>query len=113
MSFGFDYDFSTNALNPAPELPRFLEPVRAQAARWLGVSPTDIRHALVAEYQPGTALGWHRDAPQFGQVCGVSLASSCRMRFRRFPPRKERKSALSLELAPRSAYVLRDDARWR
>jgi alkylated DNA repair dioxygenase AlkB len=114
VSFGYDYDFSTNALNPAPELPGFLEPVRERAAGWLGVAPREIRHALVAEYRPGTALGWHRDAPQFELVCGISLASSCRMRFRPFPPRQDRsRSVLSLDLAPRSGYVLRGDARWR
>ena len=36
-----------------------------------------------------------------------------RMRFRPYPPRNDRKSVLSLELAPRSAYILRGDARWR
>lgn len=113
MSFGLDYDFSSNELAPAAELPGFLDALRTRAAGWLGVASDRIRHALVSEYQPGTALGWHRDVPQFELVCGISLASSCRMRFRPFPPRKDRKSALALELAPRSAYVLRGDARWR
>jgi alkylated DNA repair dioxygenase AlkB len=35
------------------------------------------------------------------------------MRFRPYPPRGRAKDVLSIELAPRSAYVLRDDARWR
>jgi alkylated DNA repair dioxygenase AlkB len=94
-------------------LPEFLGPVRQRAAAWLGVRPEHIRHALIAEYRPGTALGWHRDVPSFELVCGISLAAACRMRFRPFPPRNDRKSILSLELAPRSAYILRDDARWR
>jgi len=94
-------------------LPEFLAPVRERAAAWLGVRPEDIRHALIAEYRPGTALGWHRDVPDFERVCGVSLAAACRMRFRPFPPKNDRKSILSLELAPRSAYILADDARWR
>ena len=94
-------------------MPEFLAPVRERAAAWLGVRPEDIRHALIAEYRPGTALGWHRDVPDFERVCGVSLAAACRMRFRPFPPKNDRKSILSLELAPRSAYILADDARWR
>ena len=84
-----------------------------RAAAWLAVPPEKIKHALIAEYRPGTALGWHRDVPDFELVCGISLAAGARMRFRPFPPTKDRKSVLSLELAPRSAYVLRGDARWR
>ncbi|MEO7336864.1 MAG: 2OG-Fe(II) oxygenase, partial [Caldimonas sp.] len=37
----------------------------------------------------------------------------CRMRMRRYPPIAPKKAdVLSVELAPRSAYVLRDAARW-
>jgi alkylated DNA repair dioxygenase AlkB len=35
------------------------------------------------------------------------------MRLRPYPPKKgERKDVLSLELEPRSAYFMRDEARW-
>jgi len=94
-------------------LPDFLRPLRERVAAWLGVPPGELAQCLVAEYRPGTALGWHRDVPDFERVCGLSLAASCRMRFRPFPPTKNRKSVLSLDLAPRSAYILRGDARWR
>jgi alkylated DNA repair dioxygenase AlkB len=112
-SFGFEYDFSYNTVHPAAPIPGFLDSVKNRVAAWLGVAPHEIRHALVAEYRPGTALGWHRDVPNFELVCGVSLAAAARMRFRPFPPAKDRKSVLSLELARRSAYILRGDARWR
>lgn len=85
----------------------------AKVAAWLGVPAARLKHVLIAEYRPGTALGWHRDVPDFELVCSVSLGGGCRMRFRPFPPTRNRKEVLSLELAPRSAYVLRDDARWR
>jgi len=70
--------------------------------------------AVVAEYRPGTQLGWHRDVPQFGVVAGVSLGSPARMRLRPWPHATHTQTrALVLELAPRSAYVIRDDARWK
>jgi alkylated DNA repair dioxygenase AlkB len=97
----------------APVLPGFLRPLQAKVAAWLDVSPAQLGHALVAEYQAGTALGWHRDVPDFELVCGVSLGASCRMRFRPFPPTRDRRRVLSLELAPRSAYILRGAARWK
>jgi alkylated DNA repair dioxygenase AlkB len=68
-------------------------------------------HALVTEYRPGTELGWHRDVPEFELVVGISLAAPCRMRFRAFPVRKHAK-VFSLDLEPRSLYVLRDEIRW-
>jgi alkylated DNA repair dioxygenase AlkB len=112
-SFGSTYDFSSNARQAAPDPPPFLKPLQAKVAAWLGVELPELNHLLIAEYRPGSALGWHRDVPDFELVCGISLAAACRMRFRPFPPGKERNRVLSLELAPRSAYVLRGDARWR
>ena len=67
---------------------------------------------LINEYRIGTPLGWHRDSPEFNLVAGVSLGAACRMRFRPFPPRRGG-PVLSLDLAPRSAYQLCGDVRWR
>lgn len=110
-SFGAGYDFDANELTPAPELAPFLVPLRDKAAAWAGVQPEALGYALVAEYRPGTQLGWHRDVPQFETVVGISLASACVMRFRRYPPRP-RAPISTLDLEPRSAYVLKDEARW-
>jgi alkylated DNA repair dioxygenase AlkB len=110
-SFGAGYDFVEQELTPAPTIAPFLLPLRDKAARWAGLAPEALGYALVAEYRPGTQLGWHRDVPQFERVVGVSLGSVATMRFRRYPP-KPRAKILTLELQPRSAYVLRDEARW-
>jgi alkylated DNA repair dioxygenase AlkB len=113
-SFGGQYDFSKNVLEDAPELPPSLHPLRAKVARWLEIAPEQFAHVLVAQYRPGTPLGWHRDVAQFELVVGVSLAGWARMRFRPYPLRaNKREGVFALELAPRSAYILRDDARWR
>ena len=99
-------------MKSAAALPEFLFPLREKAARWAGVAPEDFAHGLVTEYRPGTQLGWHRDTPEFGLVVGVSLAGAARMRFRPWPARKGGKS-YALDLQPRSAYILRDEARWK
>jgi alkylated DNA repair dioxygenase AlkB len=112
-SFGREYDFSHRKLLPGAPLPDFLLPLRDKVAAWQRVPAAEFHHALVTEYRPGTALGWHRDTPEFGIVVGISLANPARMRLRPYPPKKGRDPrALALELAPRSAYVFRDDARW-
>lgn len=91
-------------------IPDFLQPLRAKVAGWTGLPAQEFRHALVNEYRPGTPLGWHRDAPAYGRVAGVSLGGWARMRLRAWPARKE--PALSLDLAPRSAYRMEGTARW-
>jgi alkylated DNA repair dioxygenase AlkB len=111
-SFGAGYDFSEQELTPAPSLAPFLLPLRGRVAKWLAVPEEDFGYAMIAEYRPGTQLGWHRDVPHFEMVAGVSLASAARMRFRPYPPAKGAR-ILALDLAPRSAYVLRDDVRWK
>jgi alkylated DNA repair dioxygenase AlkB len=109
--FGFDYDFSTNRLGEAAPIPPFLYPLRERMAQWMGLAAADLAHALVSEYRPGTPLGWHRDAPDFDRVAGVSLGGRARMRLRPYPWQKEK--PLELELAPRSAYQMNGPARWR
>jgi len=109
--FGFAYDFSANRLGEAAPVPAFLLPLRAKLARWMGIDAERFAHALVNEYRPGTPLGWHRDAPDFDLVAGVSLGGRARMRFRRYPPGKDK--PLALELEPRSAYQLNGASRWR
>jgi alkylated DNA repair dioxygenase AlkB len=113
MSYGASYDFSSNELLPAGPIPSFLHPLRERAARWVETPADHFAHALIAEYTPGTQLGWHRDVPEFELVVGVSLAGPCRMRLRRYPPKKGRNAEiLALELEPRSAYIMRGEARW-
>jgi alkylated DNA repair dioxygenase AlkB len=111
-AYGSSYDFETNELGPAPEIPPFLLPLRNRVGNLIHTPDTNFVHALVTEYRSGTELGWHRDIGEFGIVVGVSLGGSCRMRFRRYPPAKGAK-IFTLELAPRSVYVLRDEIRWR
>ena len=68
-----------------------------------------LSEALLTEYQPGAPIGWHRDAPGFGIVVGISLLSACRFRFRRGSGRDAER--ISLTLDARSAYVLNGPAR--
>ena len=110
--FGAAYDFETYQLGPAPPLPQFLHPLRRRVAALVRVPEDAFAHCLINEYRPGTQLGWHRDVPEFELVVGVSLAGSCRMRFRPYPAKKGAK-VFVLDLEPRSVYVLRDEIRWR
>lgn len=117
ISFGGHYDFDANRLNPSNALPPSLHPLRAKVARWVGIAPEMFTHGLVAQYRPGTPLGWHRDVPEFELVVGVSLLSAAVMQFRPYPPPApgslSAAARLGLVIEPRSVYVLRGAARWR
>lgn len=111
VSYGGRYDYNANRLNVADPIPALLHPLRDRAAKWAGLGPDQLAHALVAEYSAGTPLGWHRDVPDFEVVIGISLLSACRMRFRPYPPRPREKS-IAMDLEPRSIYRMEGDARW-
>ncbi|MBD0328610.1 MAG: alpha-ketoglutarate-dependent dioxygenase AlkB [Thermoleophilia bacterium] len=108
--FGVDYDYERRGLvTDVDPIPGWLLGVRAQAAELAGVGAEEFVEGLVQRYPEGSTIGWHRDAPMFGTVAGVSLASSCRMRFRRDAGGERR--MFELELEPRSGYVLAGPAR--
>ena len=112
VSYGGRYDFTHHALDPAPPIPEFLDRLRVRIADWAGIFPTALQHATVAEYRPGTQLGWHRDVPDFEQIMGVSLGGRARMRLRPYPPKRGARAVRVVELAPRSAYAFCGPARW-
>lgn len=102
----------------AAPLPDFLLSIRARVSQWAGVSAEAFAMALINEYSPGAPIGWHRDAPQYDIVAGISLASSCRMKFRpyRAPAAKQleparRFASHDIVLNRRSAYLLTGDSR--
>ena len=108
--YGFDYDYERRqALAEAEEISAWLEPVRAKAAALAAVAPEALVEALVQRYPEGAQIGWHRDAPMFGTVVGISLLAPTRMRFRRGSPGSW--ETAELELETRSGYVLAGEAR--
>ena len=109
-TFGWRYDFDDSSFAPAEPIPEWLRPLRARAAAFAQVVPDDFAHVLLARYDPGAGIGWHRDRPQFEHVVGISLGSPATMRFRqRTPPSGFRRATVQLE--PRSAYLLSGEVR--
>jgi alkylated DNA repair dioxygenase AlkB len=109
VSFGWKYDFSTESLQRIEPLPDFIRPLRERAADFGGLTPETLEQVLVTEYQPGAAIGWHKDKAVFDDVVGVSLGASCIMRFRRVRDRGWERRHLTLE--PGSAYIISGQAR--
>lgn len=107
--FGYRYSFDSRAISEGPPVPPFLLPLREKAAALADVEPDALAEALIIEYQPGATIGWHRDAPPFGIIVGISLGSSCTFKLR--PYGVAGAKAIAFELPPRSAYVLAGDVR--
>ena len=108
--FGESYDAGNAS---TPPIPAFLLPLGARLATWAEVDRREFAMALINEYPPGAPIGWHRDAPQYDIVAGVSLLSSCRMKFRPYVspgarggagPR--RTTTHEIQLERRSAYLM-------
>jgi alkylated DNA repair dioxygenase AlkB len=108
-SYGWHYSFQSFRLTEAEPIPHIFEPVRERAAALSGILPQAYSEALITEYQPGAGIGWHRDAPPFGIVAGISMAGSCRMRFQK--GKGEERQVAAIELPPRSIYLLTGEAR--
>jgi alkylated DNA repair dioxygenase AlkB len=111
--FGQSYDRA-----PSEPIPAFLLPLRTTIAHWAGVEAAAFAMALINEYRPGSPIGWHRDAPQYDIVAGISLLSACRMKFRPYrspsspaSPSSRRSATHEIALARRSAYLMTHESR--
>ncbi len=110
VEYGMEYDSSTRKVTATHPFPDYLVPFRDRAAQFARVAPDALVEGIVTEYRPGAPIGWHRDAPQFDIVLGISLAGSCRMRFK---PYKGEGRVVSLTLEPGSIYMMSGPARWQ
>jgi alkylated DNA repair dioxygenase AlkB len=111
VSFGWQYDWTQRKALPADPIPLFLREICGTVQSASGFPVPELEQVLITEYAPGAPIGWHKDRPVFGDVMGLSLASSCRFRFRK----REGDGIwqrVSLRLEPRSAYLLTGPARW-
>jgi alkylated DNA repair dioxygenase AlkB len=107
--FGWHYAFESYRLTPADPIPSDFITIGARSAELAGIDPSAWAEVLVTEYPTGAGIGWHRDAPAFGIVAGVSLLGSCRMRFQTGAGATRVTSAI--ELPPRSLYLLTGEVR--
>jgi alkylated DNA repair dioxygenase AlkB len=110
IEYGLEYDFSRRRANPTKPIPEFLLSVRRRAAEFAQIVPDELAEGLILEYPPGAPIGWHRDAPQFGNVIGISLLAPARMRLK---PYNKPGKIISVNLEPRSIYMLQGAVRWQ
>jgi len=107
--YGLSYHFETAEVTPGDALPEWLLDLRRRCGEFLGILDERLAECLLTRYPPGATIGWHRDAPTFGDVVGVSLQSACLLRFQR--GQGDQRRVFEQVLAPRSGYVLTGSSR--
>jgi alkylated DNA repair dioxygenase AlkB len=111
-SFGYDYSFSTRRLTRGAPIPESFNWVVDRAAEQLLVSREQIAELLVTEYPVGSVINWHRDAPPFESIAGLSLAADCLFKLRPYDKSLQSgKSIISLPVRQRSLYIIQGPAR--
>jgi alkylated DNA repair dioxygenase AlkB len=108
-TFGWRYDFDDSSFAPAEPIPDWLHVLRDCAGKLARLSPVDFVHVLIARYDPGAGIGWHRDRDVFEDVVGFSFGTPAVLRFRQRSEAGFRR--VNLDLTPRSAYLLSGEAR--
>ena len=119
VHYGWTYGYYARRSEPGPPLPEFLLGLRARAGAWASIDGAAFVEALITEYPPGATIGWHRDAPMFGDViAGISLLSPSRLKLRPYmspgnvgPGSTPRRTTHEVDLAPRSGYLITGPAR--
>jgi alkylated DNA repair dioxygenase AlkB len=111
-SFGFDYSFDKRSLTKGEPIPAAFLPLVQKVAPKLNVNDTDIAELLVIEYPVGAVMNWHRDAPPFDKIAGISLLSDCIFKFRPHDKAKQRRgSIISIPVRRRSLYIMQGPSR--
>jgi alkylated DNA repair dioxygenase AlkB len=111
ISFGYDYSFDRRTLTKSKPIPHDFQWLLEKTAARLNIE-NDFAELLITEYPPGAVINWHRDAPPFDVIAGISLLSECIFRFRPFDKKKQnRKSIISYLLPNRSLYFIQGESR--
>ena len=107
VSYGYDWSFEKKVLSKGRDIPEDYDFLVQRISDYLSISPKAIAELLVTEYPPGSVINWHRDAPPFDIIAGVSLMSDCIFKLRPYDKAKQkRNSVISIPVRQRSLYIM-------
>ncbi len=111
-SFGYDYSFENGKLIKGKDIPVTFDSLIEKTGTYLSIKPADFAELLVTEYPVGAVINWHRDAPPFNIIVGISLMADCIFRLRPHDKTKQnRSSIISFPVKRRSLYVIQGPSR--
>jgi alkylated DNA repair dioxygenase AlkB len=111
-SFGYDYSFDKRSLSKGKDIPPEFIFIIEKVGKRLSIPAEQFAELLVTEYPVGSVINWHRDAPPFDLIAGISLNTDCTFRLRpQDKAKQDRKSIISFPVQRRSLYVMEGEAR--
>jgi alkylated DNA repair dioxygenase AlkB len=107
--FGYAYVSTGRRLDLTEPIPDFLAAVLARAKPHLPPNAL-FNQCIVTHYPEGSGIGWHTDAPRFGEcVVGVSLGGEARFQLR---PNGLEEVSYEVRASPGSLYLMAGPSRW-
>jgi alkylated DNA repair dioxygenase AlkB len=111
-SFGQDWSFEKRTLSKGRDIPAIFTPLINKLAMVVQQPSAAFKELLVTEYPPGSVINWHRDAPPFDLIAGISLLSDCTFRLKPYEKSRQVKGSLiSFTVRRRSLYIMKNEAR--
>lgn len=111
-SFGRSWSFTEQRLKQNDPIPNEFSFLIDRITKQINISKEEIVQLLVTEYPVGSVINWHRDAPPFAIIAGISLQSDCTLKLRPHDVEKQKKeSTLKLNVQRRSLYVMQGKAK--
>ena len=106
-SFGYDWSFTRRELSKGEKIPDPFGFLIERTGEEIDEAPSHFSELLVSRYPPGSVINWHRDAPPFDVIAGISLQADCTFRLRPYGKLlRTRKSVVSIPVSRRSLYVM-------
>ncbi|MES2703639.1 MAG: alpha-ketoglutarate-dependent dioxygenase AlkB [Bacteroidota bacterium] len=111
-SYGYDYNFDERAISKGTPIPQSFHFLVEQVAAHVNIPASRFAELLLTHYPQGSVINWHRDAPPFGLVAGISLLSDCTFRFRPYAKAKQTRGAtIAVPVLRKSLYIIDGPAR--
>ena len=111
-SYGYDWSFEKKTLTKGEPIPQQYFSLIGKVTDQLQLFQESIVELLVTEYPVSSVINWHRDAPPFHLIAGISLLSDCTFKLRPYDKAKQnRNSIVSLNVKRRSLYAMEGAAR--
>ncbi len=107
LSFGRGWSFTEQQLKTGKPIPAEFSFLVERIAKHLSIPTENIAQFLITEYPVGSVINWHRDAPPFETIIGISLLSGCNFKLRPQEKEKQTRSAnITLPVNRRSMYIM-------